>query len=61
VTLVNMVTFAGPMREAERSDEVLTMSVACHNGLAKLKIHAEEGVEAVMAEEGKAIVRPIVR
>jgi len=34
----------------------MTMGVACRNALAKLKIHAEAGVEAVRAMDDQRIV-----
>jgi hypothetical protein len=55
LTLVTTATFIDGMRLKAFEDEVLTMTVACHNALAKLKIHAEEGVEAVRAVQGKLI------
>jgi hypothetical protein len=36
--------------------ELLTMTVACHNVLAKLKIHAEQSFDAVRVATGKLVV-----
>jgi hypothetical protein len=49
VTLVAIATFVDAMRTNDFKREVMTMRVACRNALAKLKIHAEAGVEAVRA------------
>ena len=56
LTLVNTVTFIDGMRMKQLSEEVMIMSVASHNALAKLKIHAEQGAEAVTAVEDRLIV-----
>ena len=56
--LVNRVHFVKGMRMKHLSDELLTMTVACHNALAKLKIQAEKGVDAVNARDGDLIVSP---
>ena len=42
--------------EDELEDEVMMVTVACHNTLQKLKILAEEGVEAVNAVNHRMIV-----
>ena len=56
LTLINTVTLADGMGDEELEYEVTLMSVASHNALAKLKIHAEQGVEAVKAVEDRLIV-----
>src|SRR5690606_37328878 len=40
-------TFVSGLRQKTYAAEIATMMAACHNALAKLKIHAEQGVEAV--------------
>jgi hypothetical protein len=40
-------TFVGGMSEEQIAMEVMMMTVACGNALEKLKIQAEQGVEAV--------------
>jgi hypothetical protein len=55
VTLVNTMLFV-PMRPEDMGTEELMVSAACHNALAKLKLQAEEGVEAVKTVAGKLVV-----
>lgn len=54
--LVNTVTFASPLRPRALQQETMMMTVAVHNALAKLKLHAEGGVEAVRAVERQVVV-----
>jgi hypothetical protein len=54
--LVNTATLVDGMKMKDFEFELMQLSVACHNALAKLKIHAEQGAEAVRAVEGKLIV-----
>ena len=49
VTLVTTATFVGALPVKQYALEIQTMTVACVSAMAKLKIHAEEGVEAVRA------------
>ena len=56
VTLVATATFVDAMRLKDFKHEVMTMGVACRNALAKLKIHAEAGVEAVRAMDDQRII-----
>jgi hypothetical protein len=58
--LVNTVTFADKLRPAALQDETAMMTVAVHNALAKLKLHAEGGVEAVRAVERDLVGGPAV-
>jgi hypothetical protein len=44
------------MRPEDMGTEELMVSAACHNALAKLKLQAEEGVEAVKTVAGKLVV-----
>jgi hypothetical protein len=53
--LVNTITFVR-MRPEEFGQEQLMVSAACHNALAKLKIQAEQGVEALKAVDAKLVV-----
>lgn len=46
VTATTLATFA-PMKRKHFEGEVAMIAMACHNSLAKLKIHAEQGVEAI--------------
>ena len=43
--------FVGGLSENDLAMEVMTMAMSCEAALAKLKIHAEQGVEAVRAVE----------
>ena len=56
LTLVNTVTFASGLRMDEFRHEVAIMTIASHNALAKIKIHAEQGIEAVKVADGRVIV-----
>jgi hypothetical protein len=49
LVLTNTVEFIGPLSEDEYAMEAMMLSFACFNALAKIKVHAEEGVEAVRA------------
>jgi hypothetical protein len=49
--LVVSACFVGGLSDEELAMEVMMMGVSGQNGLAKLKIHAEQGVEAVHAVE----------
>ena len=55
LTLLNTVVFA-PMRAEDMVHEELLVSTAIHNALAKLKLQAEQDVDAVRAVAGKTIV-----
>ena len=54
--LVNTVTFASKLRVSALQHETMMMTVAVHNALAKLKLHAEGGVAAVRAVERDIVV-----
>lgn len=54
--LVNTVTFSGKLRPKAFEHETVMMTVAVHNALAKLKLHAEGGVAAVRAVERDIVV-----
>lgn len=54
--LVNTVTFADKLRPRALERETMMMTVSVHNALAKLKLHAEGGVEAVRAVEHEIVV-----
>ena len=54
--LVNTVTFAGKLRPGALREETAILSVSVHNALAKLKLHAEGGIDAVRAVEHEIIV-----
>jgi hypothetical protein len=56
LSLVVTATVAGPLRVKEHEHEVATMTLASRNALAKLKLHAEDGVEAARAVQGQLIV-----
>lgn len=56
LTLLNTVIFVDGMRPTELREEVAMMTVASHNALAKLKLQAERGIEAVKAAEDRLIV-----
>jgi hypothetical protein len=47
LSLLVSATFIGGLSEEEIAMEVMMMTVACGNSLEKLKVHAEEGVDAV--------------
>ena len=53
--LVMTATFVDALRLKEYEHEVLTMSAACRNAVAKLKILAEEGIDAARAVQGRLI------
>ena len=55
LSLVNTVLFA-PMRPQDMVHEELMVSAANHNALVKLKMQAEQGVDAVRAVADKLIV-----
>lgn len=54
--LTNTVTFLGELRDDALQEEALNMTVSLHNALAKLKLHAEGGVDAVRAVEQDLVV-----
>lgn len=51
LTLVVSASFTGGLSDEALAMEVMMMTVACENALEKLKIQAEQGVEAVHAIE----------
>ena len=53
LTLTISATFFAGLDQKQFKQEVLMVGVACHNALHKLKVHAEEGVEAVLALEAE--------
>ena len=55
LAIVNTVIFV-PMRVEDMVHEELLVSTANHNALAKLKLQAEQDVDAVRAVAGKTIV-----
>jgi hypothetical protein len=55
LTLVMTATLAGPLRMKDHEHEVGTITRACRSALAKLKIHAEEGVEAARAVQDRIL------
>ena len=48
-------TFVG-MSEEKLAREVMVMAMSCENALTKLKVHAEEGVDAVRAIEHSQMI-----
>ena len=56
LTLVNRVTFIERMKAEDFEFEWLMVTAACHNALAKLKLQAEQGVEAVEAVADRIVV-----
>ena len=56
LTLTIIAQLDDDLEEDELEDEVMMVTVACHNTLQKLKILAEEGVEAVKAVNDRMIV-----
>jgi hypothetical protein len=54
--LINTVTFADKLRPSALQQETMMMTVSVHNALAKLKLHAENGVEAVRAAEQQIVI-----
>jgi hypothetical protein len=56
--LLNSSTFVEGLGPDELGEEMLMMSIASHNALAKLKIHAEQGADAVKAVGDRVIVQP---
>jgi uncharacterized protein YndB with AHSA1/START domain len=53
VRFENAVTFQEGFRERDVIEEFARVTVASHNSLAKLKLQAEQGVEAVLALEAQ--------
>lgn len=51
LTLLVSATFVGGLSNEDAAMEVMMMTVSCGNALEKLKIQAEQGVEAVHAIE----------
>lgn len=56
VTLAITATFASGLSARKIEHERLAMTAACVSALAKLKIHAEKGVEAVRVVESQQLV-----
>ena len=56
LALVNQVNFIDRMRAEEFELEWLMVTTACHNALAKLKLQAEQGVEAVRAVADRIVI-----
>jgi len=54
--LLNTVTFTEGLNTKQYKEELRKMTVASHNALAKFKLHAEQGLEAVTAMDGKITV-----
>jgi len=54
--LVNTVTFAGELGANALREEGMMMTASVGNALAKLKLHAEGGVEAVRAAERELVI-----
>lgn len=54
VTANTLATFA-PMKLKHFEGEVATIAMACNNALAKLKIHAEHGVETIREIEAEQV------
>ena len=53
LSLKTIATFTSGLTMKEYEMELTMMTVACHNGIAKLKIHAEDGADAVRAAEAQ--------
>lgn len=53
LVLTVSASFAGGLSDEAVAMEVMMMTAACENALAKLKLHAEQGVEAVHAFEAR--------
>ena len=53
VRLENAVTFQDGFREKDVTEEFAMVTMALLNSMAKLKLHAEQGVEAVLAFEAE--------
>jgi hypothetical protein len=51
LTLLVSASFTGGLPEEALAMEVMMMTMSCGNALEKLKVHAEQGVEAVHAIE----------
>jgi hypothetical protein len=49
VTLTMVATFRAGLDMDEFEEEVMMVGLACQRGILKLKVHAEEGAEAVKA------------
>ena len=49
VTLITTATFDESLSDADIAGEIAMMSTAVHDDLLKLKVHAEEGADAVAA------------
>ena len=54
VSTNTLATFA-PMKLRDFQGEVAMIAMACNNSLAKLKIHAEEGVETIRDIEARQV------
>jgi hypothetical protein len=49
VTLTSVATFRPGLNMDEFEEEVMMVGLACQRAILKLKVHAEEGAEAVKA------------
>lgn len=56
LTLTATALFRDDMSMANLEEEMLRVNISCHNAVQKLKIHAEDGTEAVKAANRRAIV-----
>ena len=56
LTLTVTVLFNDGMSMADLEEEMLRVHISCHNAVQKLKIHAEEGADAVRAANQRLIV-----
>ncbi len=56
LTLTVTALFNDGMSMADLEEEMLRMQISCHNAVQKLKIHAEEGTDAVKAANDRLIV-----
>jgi hypothetical protein len=54
--LVNTVTFAGDLGPSALRQEGMLMTASLDNALAKLKLHAEGGVEALRAAQRELVI-----
>lgn len=54
--LVNTVSFRKLLGRAELEHEAIKLTLSIHNTLAKLKIQAEQGIEAARATDEEIVV-----
>lgn len=54
--LVNTVSFSKRLRRRELESEAIKLTLSIHNALAKLKIQAEQGIEAARAADEEIVV-----